>query len=112
MVLNDENAKSLVTAIYENSIKDYRLYCERINKILNKRYKNTDDYIRLDTYRYQIKLIDKFFISGNYQFDIDFGIYIKESLQKLLKKENRRVYDFIYGGLNYGISNKKNNKKH
>lgn len=109
MKISNKGAENLVTAIYENSIKDYRIYCDRINRILNRKYKKPDDFIILESYKYQIKLIDKFLISGRYQFDIDFGIYLKESLQKTLKEENKNVYDFIYGGLNYGISNKKAN---
>ena len=98
MVLNEENVELLKGAIYETAVDDYKRYCSILNKIISKRYKKPDDFLKMDSYKYQIKQIDKFLVSGEYQFDIDMGQYAKESLHKLLKNEYPRVFKYLYGG--------------
>ena len=98
MVLNEENVELLKGAIYETAVDDYKRYCSILNKIISKRYKKPDDFLKMDSYKYQIKQIDKFLVSGEYQFDIEWGQYAKESLHKLLKEERPKVYKYLYGG--------------
>lgn len=78
-------------AIYRNAIEDYFRY---IRAIHTRKLYHTYYYRELD----EIRKIDKFMLSGAYNFDLRVAKILIDEMHKKCEKEYPEVFRFLYGG--------------
>ena len=99
IILNESNYEEIRTQIYAYAIKEYWIMARRIAKEL-RTHRKLDIYLmlKLNICADKMKNIDRYLVSGEWDFNEAVGEKIRNKMHDDLKTKHNKVYNFVYGG--------------